>query len=90
MKLVLLFLCALVIANSHIYSSTPKVTYNYDGKPLIYHLYISLETGLGANDYLHLIWPEQIHLSTSPTPVASDKTKIKAKLISYSNNLVVS
>ena len=57
MKLVLLFLCTLVLIHSHIYSSTSKVTYNYDGKPLIYHLYLSLETGLGASDYLHLIWP---------------------------------
>lgn len=30
-----------------------------------------------------------MHLS-SATPVASDKTKLKAKLISFSNNLVVS
>ncbi len=57
MRILLLFVCLLAITHSHIYSSTPKVTYNYDGRPLIYHLYMSLETGLGANDFLHLIWP---------------------------------
>jgi hypothetical protein len=57
MRLLLLFVCTLALVHAHIYSSVPKVTYNYDGKPLVYHLYLSLETGLGANDYLHLIWP---------------------------------
>lgn len=90
MRILLLFVCLLAITHSHIYSSTPKVTYNYDGRPLIYHLYMSLETGLGANDFLHLIWPEQIHLPSTPAALAADKTKIKAKLISFSNNLVVS
>jgi len=42
MKLVLLLLCSLVLIHSHIYSSVPTITYNYDGRPLIYHLYLSL------------------------------------------------
>ena len=57
MKILVLILCCLLVINSHIYSAPPKVTYGINGKPLIYSLYLSLETGLGADDYLHLIWP---------------------------------
>ena len=67
---------------AHIYSSTPRVTYDFDGKPKTYHIFLSLEMGLGDDDYLKIIWPETIHTGT-------DKTLVKANLISYSNNLQI-
>jgi hypothetical protein len=42
---------------------------------------MSLETGIGATDYLRLIWPEQIHVTS--------KAEITVNLISFSNNLQV-
>jgi len=78
--LLLLFLL-LLITNSHIYSSPPKVTYSYSGAPQYYSLFMSLETGIGATDYLRLIWPEQIHVTF--------KTEVVVNLISFSNNLQV-
>ena len=80
MRVVLLVLL-LWLAHSHIYSSPPTITYNYDGYPSYYSLYLSLETGIGATDYLRLIWPEQIHNTV--------KTEIKVNLISFANNLQV-
>jgi len=41
MKVVLLVLL-LSMAHSHIYSSPPTITYNYDGHPYYYSLYMSL------------------------------------------------
>lgn len=61
MKNIIILLTIIAIAQMHIYSSTPKVTYDFNGRPKFYSLYMSLQTGLGANDYLRLIWPEQIH-----------------------------
>lgn len=82
MKTLLLFMLCLLGCHSHIYASDTKVTYDYDGSPLIYHLYMSLETGLGADDYLKVIWPFAFHVTNS-------KSDVKAKLISFSNNLEI-
>lgn len=49
---------------------------------MIYHIFLSLETGLGANDYLMINWPIRLHSGT-------DKSVVKAKLISFSNNLEI-
>ena len=76
---VLLFIC---LASAHIYSSDSKVTYDFNGQPMIYHIYLSLETGLGADDYLHIKWPTKIHAGTS-------KSALSVKLISFSNNLEI-
>ena len=54
---ILLLVCLISMTSAHIYSSPPKVTYNYDGYPSYYSLFMSLETGIGANDYLRIIWP---------------------------------
>lgn len=81
MKRMLVFLLAAYLACSHIYSSPPRVTYNYDGYPSSYSLYFSLENGIGASDYLRLIWPEQIHNTL--------KNEVKVNLITFSNNLQV-
>ena len=75
-------LLLVVLAQTHIYSSDSKVTYDFDGNPKIYHLYMSLETGLGADDYLQIIFPTKIH-------VGSLKSALTAKLISFSNNLEI-
>ena len=80
MKAIALFLALLCLASAHIYSSDSKVTYDYDGNPSIYHIYLALETGLGAEDILMIDWPFKIHAST-------DKTAVTVKLISFSNNL---
>lgn len=82
MKIFFLLLCCILLVNSHIYSSTPGVTYDINGNPLIYHLYVSLEYGLGASDYMQLVWPQLIHNPTKPT--------VQVKLITFSNNLQVS
>ena len=47
----------LCLVRGHIYSEVPRVTYGYDGNPSYYSLYMSLENGMGASDYLRLIWP---------------------------------
>ena len=78
---VLILLC-FASATAHIYSSDSKVTYDFNGQPRIYHIYFSLSTGLGADDYLHIHWPEQIHSGT-------DKSALAVKLISFSNNLEI-
>lgn len=57
MKRVLVLLLTVCLAFSHIYSSPPRVTYNYDGYPSYYSLYFSIENGIGATDYLRIIWP---------------------------------
>lgn len=59
--LILLLLAGVALA--HIYSSPPRVTYNYDGYPSYYSLYLQLETGIGDSDYLRLIWPESLHVT---------------------------
>jgi hypothetical protein len=69
MRIMLLLLALVAISQCHIYSAPPKITYDMDGFPRIYHIYMSIETGLGASDYLQLLWPEVIHAS-------SDKTKV--------------
>lgn len=46
---------------AHIYSTSPRITYNYDGYPEYYSFYFSLETGIGASDYLRIVWPENLH-----------------------------
>jgi len=61
MKQALLLFLLLLTAYSHIYSVPPKVTYNYDGRPLYFSLFLSLENGLGATDYLRFNWNEQIY-----------------------------
>ena len=77
-----LLLLLVVLAQTHIYSSDSKVTYDFDGNPKIYHLYLSLESGLGADDYLKIIFPTKIH-------TGSLKSAMTAKLISFSNNLEI-
>lgn len=57
MKKLLFALAIIYLASSHIYSAPPKVTYAYSGIPLYYSLYMSLETGIGATDYLRIAWP---------------------------------
>lgn len=54
MKEFLLLLLLALAVRSHIYSSTPKVTYNYEGTPLYFSLFMALEKGIGASDYLRL------------------------------------
>ncbi len=61
-KLILLVLLV-CLGGAHIYSSSPRITYNYDGYPYYYSLFLSLETGIGATDYLRLIWPEALHVT---------------------------
>ena len=82
MKTLLLFMLCLLGCHAHIYASDTKVSYDYDGDPLIYHIYMSMETGLGADDYLKILWPIPIHQTGS-------KNNVKAKLISFSNNLEI-
>lgn len=52
MKEFLLLLLLVLLTHSHIYSSTPKVIYNYNGRPLYFSLFMSLQNGIGASDYL--------------------------------------
>lgn len=72
------FLLFLISCHAHISSSSSKVTYDYSGKPLSYHLFFSLETGLGSDDYLVINMPLLIHTGT--------KDAVKFKLKSFSNN----
>ena len=51
------------------------ITYGYTGSPLSYNLYFKLDSGMGATDYLLLVWPEALHTAT-------DKTKVLVTLIS--------
>lgn len=81
MKRVLILVLLACLACAHIYSAPPKITYNYDGYPSYYSLYLSIENGIGATDYLRIFWPEQIHVTA--------KTEIIVNLISFSNNLQV-
>ncbi len=81
MKEFLILLLLVVLASGHIYSTTPKVTYNYKGRPLYFSLYMSLQNGIGASDYLRFNFLEQMY--------SSAKTEIVVKLITYSNNLQV-
>lgn len=81
MKKFVLLLLLMAIAHSHIYSSPPKVTYGYSGTPLYYSLYMSLEIGIGATDYLRINWPENLH--------NTNKNEVVVNLISFSNNLQV-
>lgn len=79
-------ICALlllvVLSQSHIYSSDSRITYDYDGNPRIYHLFLALEMGLGSDDYLKIVFPTKIH-------TASLKSALTVKLISFSNNLEI-
>lgn len=34
-----------------------KISYGYDGRPLSYNLFFNLDSGLGATDYLRIVWP---------------------------------
>lgn len=81
MKTVLLFILLLHAIEPHIYSTTPKITYSYSGTPLYYSLYMNMQLGMGATDYLRLVWPEQIHNTI--------KTEVTVNLIAFSNNLQV-
>jgi len=72
------FLLFIISCQAHISSSNSKVTYDYSAKPLSYHFYFSLETGLGSDDYLVINMPLLIHTGT--------KDGVKFKLISFSNN----
>ena len=60
MKAVIISILLIAIANAHIYSSPPETFYDYNGNPKYYSIYFALESGLGASDYLRLIWPDQI------------------------------
>jgi len=81
MKQTLLLLMLVLSIYAHIYSSPPKVNYDFNGNPKYYSLFLSLETGIGASDYIKLLWPEQIYTTL--------KTEIVVNLISFSNNLQV-
>lgn len=81
-KLLTILSFLLLCVHSHIYSSDTKVTYDFNGNPLTYHIFLSLETGIGADDYLMINWPLRIHSGT-------DKSVVKVKLISFSNNLEI-
>jgi hypothetical protein len=81
MKELLLLLLLILLARSHIYSTTPKVTYNYNGSPLYFSLYMSLQNGIATSDYLRFNFLQQMY--------ATDKSEITVKLITYSNNLQV-
>ena len=63
MKCLILLLLCLLSCHSHIYSSDSRVTYDYDGNPMIYHIYLALETGLGDSDYIKILWPTAIHVT---------------------------
>jgi hypothetical protein len=52
-----------------------RVAYTYDGSPLSYNIFFNLESGLGATDFLRIVWPEALHTGT-------DKTKVMVTLIS--------
>jgi len=80
-RLVILSLLLVCLAHSHIYSSPPKTFYDFNGNPKYYSIYFSLEYGIGASDYLRLIWPDQIY--------NSNKNEIKANLIDFSNNFQI-
>ena len=82
MKGLLVVLGCITLIQSHIYASDSKITYDYDGDPYIYHIFLAMETGLGADDILHISMPLVIHSST-------DKTAVVVKLISFSNNLEI-
>jgi hypothetical protein len=81
MKQVLLLLILFLAVKAHIYSTTPKVTYNYNGYPLYFSLFMSLEKGIGASDYLKLTLYQQMYVTA--------KTEVTANLITFSNNLQV-
>lgn len=57
MRALLLIALLLALTQGHIYSSPPTITYGYDGYPYYYSLFLSLETGIGASDYLRIVWP---------------------------------
>lgn len=63
MKEFLLVLLLALAVRSHIYSSTPKVVYNYNGRPLYFSLYMSLQNGIGSSDYLRLIFLEKMYVT---------------------------
>lgn len=81
MKELLLLLLLVLLAQGHIYSSPPKVTYNINGRPLYFSLYMSLERGIGASDFLRMIFFERMYVTL--------KSEISVRLITYSNNLQV-
>lgn len=81
MKHWIAFLALLLVVTSHIYSTPPRVTYNYDGKPKYHSLFMSLETGMGASDFLKIVWWEKLHVTL--------ETEVIVNLISFSNNLQV-
>lgn len=80
-KLPLLLLSLLVLTSCHIYSSTPKVTYNYNGYPLYFSLYMSLQNGIGASDYIRVNMYQILYTSA--------KTEVTANLVTFANNLQV-
>ena len=60
MRTLICALLLLALTHAHIYSTTPKTTYDYSGNPRYYSLFFALENGMGASDYLRIIWPDQI------------------------------
>lgn len=79
-KLLLTIWLIVISTYCHIYSSDSTVKYDYGGNPLSYHIFLSMDKGIGANDYLKINWPLRLHSST-------DKSVVMVKLISFSNNL---
>ena len=78
----LLLVWVLLLASAfcgQISSWDTSITYGYSGSPLSYNLFFMLDSGMGATDYLHLLWPEALHTGT-------DKTKVLVTLISNENN----
>lgn len=41
----------------HIYRWEVKTYYRFDGQPKQFDLTFKLESGLGASDYIYLVWP---------------------------------
>ena len=79
-NLILLWALLLAVALSgQISSWDTTITYGYAGSPMSYNLFFKLDSGMGATDYLHLLWPEALHTTT-------DKTKVLVTLISNENN----
>jgi hypothetical protein len=77
--IVLLLVLAALSSCGQISSWDTRITYSYNGSPLSYNLFFKLDSGIGATDYLRLLWPEALHTGT-------DKTQILVTLISNENN----
>jgi hypothetical protein len=74
-------LLLLVLTHAHISSSDSKVSYGYSGEPLSYHLFFSLETGLGPDDFISVSMPLQLHNIA--------RSEVRFRIVSFDNNLEI-